>query len=350
MSPTAHTQLDGNSRQRLEAIIDRFGEVGVLVVGDLILDKYTIGKPTRISREAPIAVLEFTREYNVPGGGTNPACTMASLGGRACLAGVVGDDEPGRELVSDLQAHGVDTGGVVADPSRPTITKKRIVAQVTPTMLQQVARIDHLDRRPISGDVERDLIAAIERLVPGCDAVLLSNYKSGTLTRAVVERTREVASAGGKILAVDSQGDLTHFRGFGIVKCNQPEAEDALRRPLKSEDDFRKGLADLLDSLEARAVIVTRSAEGMSVMTRGGEYAHIPVTNTSEVFDVTGAGDTVIALVTLGAAAGADPSLHSGQALFDAARLANYGAGVVVRKWGNAVLRLGELRAALREG
>ncbi len=333
--------LDGSARQKLESIIARFDSVSVLVVGDLILDKYTIGKPTRISREAPIAVLEFAREYVLPGGGTNPACTIASLGGRASLAGVVGEDEAGRELLSALDSHRVITSAVVTDPSRPTITKKRIVAQVTPTMLQQVARIDHLDRRPISGDIERQLISAIERLIPDNDAVLLSNYKSGTLTPAVVDRTRVVATSLNKILAVDSQGDLGLFKGFGIVKCNQPEAEESLRRPLRGENDFQDGLSELVDTLDAQVVIVTRSADGMSVMTRGGEYCHIPVTNTSEVFDVTGAGDTVIALITLGAAVKSD--------LFDAARLANYGAGVVVRKWGNAVLRLEELRAAIRE-
>src|SRR6478672_5770056 len=146
---------NAEERTRLEGIIERFGGVSVLVVGDLVLDKYTVGRPVRISREAPIAVLEFAREYSVPGGGTNPACTVASLGGRACLAGVVGDDESGRELVAALNGYGVDTRGVMTDPSRPTVTKKRIVAQVTPTLLQQVARIDHLDRQPIGGDVEQ---------------------------------------------------------------------------------------------------------------------------------------------------------------------------------------------------
>jgi rfaE bifunctional protein kinase chain/domain len=146
----------------------------------------------------------------------------------------------------------------------------------------------------------------------------------------------------GKVLSVDSQGDLDLFHGYGIVKCNQPEAEEALRHTLASDDDFKSGMSELIDTLDAQAVIVTRSAEGMSVMTREGDYCHIAVSNTSEVFDVTGAGDTVIALVTLAVAAGAD--------LFDAARLANYGAGMVVRHWGNAVLRLDELRAAISQG
>src|SRR4051794_35618264 len=150
-STPTRERYTGDSHQSLEGIISQFGAASVLVVGDLILDKYTVGKPTRISREAPIAVLEFTREYNVPGGGTNPACTVAALGGRAYLAGVVGDDASGRELMDELAGFGVDTEAVVCDPSRPTITKKRVVAQVTPTMLQQVARIDHLDRTPISG-------------------------------------------------------------------------------------------------------------------------------------------------------------------------------------------------------
>ncbi len=323
----------------LEAAILRFRGVSVLVVGDLILDRYTIGRPVRISREAPIAVLEHQRDYVVPGGGTSPACTVASLGGRAYLAGVVGADEAGRELEAALHGHGVNTEGLVADPSRPTITKTRIVAQVTPSMLQQVARVDHIDRSPISGQVESSLLAAIEARLPQCDAVLLSNYKSGTLTPSIVERVRKLAVKHDKVSAVDSQGDLAMFRGFGIVKVNQAEAEETLRRPLHDERSFREGLAELLDTLDAQAVIVTRSAEGMSVMKRSGDYCHIPVSNSSEVFDVTGAGDTVIAVATLAVASGAD--------LFDAARLANYGAGVVVRKWGNAVLQPEELRAAI---
>jgi rfaE bifunctional protein kinase chain/domain len=331
---------DAQEQKRLEDIMARFSGVSVLVVGDLVLDKYTVGRPVRISREAPIAVLEFSREYAVPGGGSSPACTVVSLGGRSSLTGVVGVDDAAHELLMELAAYGVDTGGVVADPSRPTIAKKRIVAQVTPSMFQQVARVDHIDRQPVNGSVEAALIASIEERLPHCDAVLLSNYQSGTLTAAVIEQTRLLASKLGKVSTVDSQGDLDLFHGFDIVKCNQPEAEEALRRPLKSEADFERGLVQLLEELKARAVIVTRSAEGMSVATREGDYARIPVTNTSEVFDVTGAGDTVIALVTLGLAAGAG--------LFDAARLANYAAGVVVRKWGNAVLKPDELLAALR--
>lgn len=326
---------------RLEEVLWAFGGVRVLVVGDLILDRYTIGKPTRISREAPIAVLEHVRDYVVPGGGTSPACTVSSLGGHAHLAGVVGDDASGRELKAELALHGVHIGGVVTDLSRPTITKRRIVAQVTSSMLQQVARIDHIDRTPINGEVEAALIAAIEAQLPACHAVLVSNYQSGTLTPVVVERIREMAATEHKVLAVDSQGDLALFHGFGIVKCNQAEAEEALRRPLVTEADFVDGLSSLIESLGVGAVIVTRSAEGMSVMTNVGAYCHIPVTNTSEVFDVTGAGDTVIAIVTLGVAAGAG--------LFDAARLANYGAGVVVRKWGNAVLKPEELLEAIRD-
>jgi rfaE bifunctional protein kinase chain/domain len=329
------------ARRQLETAIERFDAVRVLVVGDLILDKYTVGKPTRLSREAPIPVLEYLGEYTVPGGGASPACTVASLGGIAHLTGVIGDDASGMELRVELVRYGVHTEGLVTDPSRPTVSKKRIVARVTSTMLQQVARVDHMDRSPISREIESDLIAAIERLLPQCDAILLSNYKSGTLTPGVVERAGTLAAQLGKLSTVDSQGDLQQFRGFGIVKCNQPEAEEALRRSLKTEEDFQAGMSELTANLDARAVIVTRSAEGMSVMLRDGSYCHIPVTNTSEVFDVTGAGDTVIALVTLAVAAGLD--------LFEAARLANYGAGIVVRKWGNAVLKPDELRAALRE-
>jgi rfaE bifunctional protein kinase chain/domain len=209
-------------------------------------------------------------------------------------------------------------------------------------MLQQIARVDHLDRTPIAGDVEKRLVAAIDQCLPHVDAVLLSNYRCGTLTAGVVGRTRDLALSLGKLITVDSQGALPLFKGCGIVKCNQAEAEEALRRPLATEDDFVEGLRELVESLDAQAVIVTRSAEGQSAMSSDGQYQHIPVTNSSEVFDVTGAGDTVIALVTLASAAGAD--------LFQAARIANYGAGVVVRKWGNAVLKIDELRAAISGG
>lgn len=324
----------------LQQLLSTFAGVRVLVVGDLILDKYTIGRPTRISREAPIAVLEHVRDYVMPGGGTSPACTISSLGGDAHIAGVVGADEAGRELRAELSAHRVRIDGVVIDPARPTITKRRIVAQVTSSMLQQVARIDHIDRTPINGPVEEALVAAIEAQLPAAQAVLVSNYKSGTLTPTIIERIRAMATAQGKVLAVDSQGDLALFHGFGIVKCNQAEAEEALRKPLRTEPDFIEGMSSLIEKLDIGAVIVTRSAEGMSVMTRSRDYCYIPVTNTSEVFDVTGAGDTVIALVTLAVAAGAG--------IFDAARLANYGAGVVVRRWGNAVLKPQELLEALQ--
>jgi D-glycero-beta-D-manno-heptose-7-phosphate kinase len=341
-SGPAQTRTDMNapSADDLDLIIDRFSGVRVLVVGDLILDEYTIGKPTRISREAPIAVLEWVRDYNVPGGGTSPACTVASLGGKAFLAGVVGDDGEAAELKEALGQHGVDIGAVITDRARPTIAKKRIVAQVTPSMLQQVARIDHIDRRAVDGEVADGLLDAVEKLIPTIDAVLLSNYKSGTLTDALVSRVRERALEHGKVLSVDSQGDLPLFNGFGLVKCNQSEAEGALRRALSTDEEFETGMRELIGELGVGAVIVTRSSDGMSVMTRDGEYCHIPVTNTSEVFDVTGAGDTVIAVVTMAVAAGAD--------IFAAARLANYAAGIVVRKWGNAVPQLPELRAAIR--
>ena len=344
MTDTIVNRLDGHapdSSEDLEEIISRFRGVSVLVVGDLVLDQYTVGRPTRISREAPIAVLEFSREYVLPGGGANPACTIASLGAQANLGGVIGEDEWGRQLLAALSKYGVRTQAVVNDASRPTICKRRVVAQVTPTMMQQVARIDHVDRSPIRGEVEQQLIEAIDAELPQCDAVLLSNYRSGTLTANLVGRACELAGELGKLVAVDLQGDLDLFRGCGIVKCNQPEAEEALRRPLQSDEDFESGMAELISRLDARAVIVTRGAQGMSVMSREGDYRHIPVTNTSEVNDVTGAGDTVIALVTLATAAGAN--------LFDAARLANYGAGVVVRRWGNAVLKQDELKAALHQ-
>jgi rfaE bifunctional protein kinase chain/domain len=311
----------------------------VLVVGDVFLDEYISGQATRLSREAPIPVLEFAGRRYLPGGAANPSNNIVALDGIAYQVGVIGNDEAGQTLLAKLREAGIGTEGVVTDPSRPTTTKTRIVAQGSLRFPQQLARIDRLDRRPMAGEVEKAIVAHLEALVPQVDAVLISDYRTGVASEAVVVATLELARQHRKLATVDSQGNLHKFSGFDLVKCNQREAETVLGRFLACEDDFQQAQQQLLAELGVQAILITRGPEGMSLLGHDQLYARIPAANVSEVFDITGAGDTVIAVTTLAMAAGLD--------LLSAAHLANYAAGLVVRKLGNATASPEELAWAI---
>jgi len=327
------------NKKRLLEVLPRFQGKRILVVGDLFLDEYLVGRPVRVSREAPVLVLEFERRFALPGGGTNPSRNLRSLGAEVLMVGVVGDDEAGVELKGLLEAAGIDIAGVVADASRPTITKTRILAHDSNIIRQQVVRIDRLSKKPLALSVIRKLVDHLEAAIGQVDAVLLSDYKGGVISPEVVEVCRQACRRHQKLLTVDSQGDLHRFKGFGLVKSNQAEAEATLGEPLESEGAFASACRRLLDELGAGVVVITRGANGMSLMEAGGRHIHIPVANRSEVFDVTGAGDTAIAVLTL--------SLAVGASAVTAAHLANYAAGLVVRKMGNATTTVEEMREAV---
>jgi len=327
------------NKEKLLQSLPKLAGRRILVVGDIFLDEYISGRATRLSREAPIPVLEFTGRRYLPGGAANPANNIVALGSQAQQVGVIGRDEAGRTLLAKLREAGIGTEGVVTDPSRPTTTKTRIIAQGSLRFPQQLARIDRLDRRPLDGGVERQVIARLAALAPQADAILVSDYRTGLVTPAVVEACLELAKEHHKLITVDSQGGLHKFKGFHLIKCNHHEAGAVLGRPLRSEEDFKGALERFLEELSARAILVTRGPEGMSLLGRGQPYAHIPAANVSEVFDVTGAGDTVIAVATLALAAGLD--------LLSAAHLANYAAGLVVRRLGNATATQEELAWAI---
>ena len=307
----------------------------VLVVGDLYLDEYIIGRPSRISREAPIAVLEFREQRNVPGGATAPACSVCAMGGQAFMLGVIGQDHSGEELHALLHERGVNTDGLIIDPARPTTTKTRIVAEAQHIFPQQVARVDRQDRTQISGQVEQQAVDYLRQLASQVDAVLFSDYKTGVVSPLLIQAGLEA----GKLVTVDSQGGLDKFKNCTLVKCNDSEARDYLRRDLRTDQDYEQALRDLWAELQSRMVVITRGGEGMSLLDQAGQIHHLPAFNRSEVFDVTGAGDTVISLLTLGLVAGAS--------LLEAAQLAQAAAGVVIRKQGNATIQRHELEKEL---
>jgi rfaE bifunctional protein kinase chain/domain len=311
----------------------------ILVVGDLILDEYWIGRATRLSREAPVPVLELERRTRVPGGAANPAANVVALEGEAGVVGVVGSDEQGEALLALLAQAGIGASGIIREAARPTTTKTRLLAESFLRFPQHLARLDHLDRTPIGGAVEDAICAAIAEGMRTADAVLVSDYKGGVVTERVIRTVLDAAREHGKIATVDSQGDLLKFRGFALVKCNRSEAEAQLGKPLLRDADFEHAGAQLLPDLAAGALVITRGPDGMTVIGQGQPAAHLPATNRSEVFDATGAGDTVIAVLTQALVAGLD--------LRTAAHLANTAAGLVVRRLGNATVTPAELVAAL---
>ena len=319
--------------------IPKLGGHQVLVVGDLFLDEYVLGQAARLSREAPIPVLEFVRRFYVPGGAANPAHNVCALGSRATVVGLIGRDGAGEQLLAELDRAGIDSSGVVEDAARPTTTKMRVMAEGSLRFPQQLARVDHVDRSPVSGATEAKLRERLESLLPQADAVLVSDYQTGVASPTLVQAVLSLARAGGKPCCVDAQGSFHKYAGFDLVKGNRQEIEAALGWSLRGDDDYSRAGEHLIRDLGVATVIITRGAEGLSAISRDGSSAHVPAVNRTEVFDVTGAGDTVIAVATL--------ALLAGAGIAAAARLANSAAGLVVRKLGNAVVSGDELATAI---
>jgi len=330
---------DKLDKSALLKAVARLSDSSVLVLGDLFLDEYIVGRATRLSREAPVPVLEFDRRFYVPGGAANPAHNISALGSSAYQIGVVGDDEPGHKLASLLKQVGISTDGLVVDPTRPTTTKTRVVAEGTLVFPQQVARIDLVERRPLDPGVVSQIVANLGSAGPQVGAVLLSDYKTGVLNEETIATALRVSREHKTLITVDSQGDLLKFKGFDVVKCNRREAEAIMGAELQNAADIEQAGRRILSDLGASSVIITRGSEGMSLISTDGGCLHIPAANRSEVFDVTGAGDTVIAVTTLALAAGLE--------ITESAYLANFAAGLVVRKLGNATPTVEELAWAI---
>lgn len=324
------------------ALLPKLAGKRVMVIGDLCLDEYIIGKARRLSREAPVPVLEFQRRFTVPGEAANPTMNIKALGGAAFMVGVVGDDEAGANLRTSLAELGIDTQGVIVDPSRPTTVKTRVLAEGSLLFPQQLVRVDREERRPLDDSMSEKLTTHLRSIASEADALLLSDYKGGVVADPVVESALQWARTNRKIATVDSQGNLFKFRGFMVVKCNREEAENVLGRELTDDESFGQASCELQEKLSSEAMLITRGSDGMSLADSGGVCLHIRATNRSEVFDVTGAGDTVIATLTLAMAAGAT--------IAQAAYLSNLAAGLVVRKLGNATTTVEELRNAILSG
>lgn len=321
----------------LLTLLERTSGHSVVVAGDVYLDHSIFGHPNRISREAPVMVLDEERREDRLGGGAAPALALRTLGCTVAFIGVVGADPEGERVRALLREAGIDTRGVVTDPTRPTTVKTRLVAEGFLRYPQQIVRLDRQSRTPVSPAVEAELGAALATAASA--ALLVSDYRSGVVTEGVVAGMRDRRARSGGLLTVDSQGELEKFHGFDLVKCNQSEAEAVLNHPLGDAPQRRRALSELRSRLACAALVVTRGGDGASLATPEG-YAEVPASNRSEIFDVTGAGDTVVAVMTA--------ALLAGATTLQAAHIAQAAAGVVVRKWGNAQATPAEIAAELR--
>lgn len=327
--------------EELLAYLPEFSQQKILVLGDMIADEFIVGQPERLSREAPVLILQHDDHSILPGGGTNAANNVAALGGQVHVAGVIGDDNVGQRLNDYLQQQSIKTEGLIIDKSRPTSVKTRILAGGGQTVKQQVVRIDKLEQDDIDQEIEDQLLAYIERIIPEMDAIILSDYGNGVFTPRIKEEVIRLANKFGKITAVDSRYELFTFKDITIATPNKEETEKALGMKLDSKEKVSEAGRRLLDEMNAEAMLVTLGGDGMTIFDREGLEEHVPASNFTEVFDVTGAGDTVIGTLALALASDAD--------LVSAMKLANYAAGIVVRKTGVATTNQEELSAVLSE-
>ena len=325
----------------LEKYIQRFSSVHVAVIGDFIADEFIHGATSRISREAPVLVLDFIRREVVPGGGGNAAMNAAALGGNVTAIGALGTGEAGEELRRTMGKHGIDTRLLFEDSGRVTPTKTRVMAGGRNTKRQQVIRVDHEMKLDLSETLESRLIREIERVADdGLDALLISDYGLGVITKGVKEAIRELSTD--LIVTVDSRYAGDSFPGVTAVTPNEEEMAGLLGY-WPDEERLDEAGASLLEKTGARAILLTRGDEGMSLFERDAPRVDIPVYGSDQVLDVTGAGDTVIATFTL--------SLAAGASMREAAELANRAAGLVVMKAGTTVVEPRELLATFeREG
>lgn len=376
----------------LEAIEKLSGQP-VLVLGDMIADIYLYGTIARISREAPVLVLEQSTEKIVAGGAANVINNGATLGGRIFAAGLVGDDNAAKGLSGILREKSVDVSGFIKDANRSTISKTRIVAGGRTTVSQQIVRVDKESKEPMGKAQEQQLEEYLKQVLPQVKGVVLSDYGSGTITDKLLGQIFAYCQEHNIPTIVDSRYDILRFKTVDYIKQNDAELSAAIGRDLATEEELVQGGCELLLKMSAKGALITRGEDGMSLFQiispheaadyvksqeasgsgEAGQFregltelvvkrqtgrlsvvqelisyqdrdilvSHIPVTDKSEVYDVSGAGDTCVATVILGLAAGLEPLL--------ACQLSNEASGIAVRKMGTSVVYAQELEARFRQ-
>ncbi len=332
----------GEHQARLLRLVDAFPRVTVTVLGDLVADEFVYGEIARVSREAPVLILKHRERTVVPGSGGNAVYNLAALDVQVLPVGVVGEDEPGRLLLDRFRQERIPVNRIQKLKDYGTVTKTRILAGMTHSSRQQVVRIDREPGEAPPAAALQRLVASASACARTSDALLISDYGYGAATPEILDAVRAGTSVNSIPITLDSRYRMLEYEGVTAATPNEPEVEAALRVAIGNDRErlHAAGRA-LLKRMKLAQLVITRGRDGMAVFTPGRAPVEIPIFGSDQVADVTGAGDTVIATFTAALAAGAGPE--------DAARLANYAAGLVVMKRGTATVSRQELRAAIEQ-
>ncbi len=328
------------NKEQLVSYIKKLAEPKVLVVGDLAIDEMIYGDAERISREAPVLILQHTHTKIILGGASNAAHNVATLnGGKVSVCGVCGDDYQSGQMFEAFRLAGINTKYLLKDSSRKTTTKTRISGSITTSITQQIVRVDRQTNEVISSETEERILNVLDEAIKEHDAVILSDYHIGALTENVIAKTIELCNKYNKVVVVDAQKDLHKYKNVTSMTPNLPDTQKSVGFFIETEDDLKRAGDKLLKETQAKSILITCGADGMFVTCPQGNYTKIPVFNKSEVFDVTGAGDTVTAVYSLALAAGADP--------VSAALIGNIAASIVVKQFGCATTTINQLLDAV---
>ena len=310
--------------------IDKLKEPRILVIGDFALDEMIYGNTERISREAPVLILEHYETKKILGAASNAANNVSAINcGKVSALGVYGDDYYGRELLRILEEKNIDTNLMVLDETRKTTTKTRISGSCNQSITQQIVRIDRQTKTQLNPEIEQKIIENIKKSIKNFDGVILSDYHLGCLTQNIITATIEEAKKYNIIVVADIQKDMEKYKGVYAITPNQPDSEKQAGFFIKDDKTLFMAGEKLLKELDLKKVLLTRGENGMALFEKDGEeviFKKVPAYNKKEVFDVTGAGDTVVAVFTLGLCSGLDGEV--------AMRLGNLAASIVIRYFG----------------
>lgn len=333
----ARANLHMLSKTKLRERIKQLSSGRVIVFGDLLIDEYVEGKPERISREAPVLILEHVDTELILGGAANTANNVAALGATCHAIGVCGRDDYAVKLTRMFESTGI-THGLVQDASRPTPVKTRILSK-SHSHLQQLLRMDRISHEEITSSIESLLIEKVKQAAGQYQAIVLSDYRGGIMTSAVIKACRQIAQEKNILLIVDAQDHFERFQDVTLITPNQTDTEKAVGFAINSNESLKEAGKKLMLITGSKALLITRGAEGMVLFEKGQEMVELPAFNVSEVFDVSGAGDTVAATMAL--------AIVTGASFVEAMALGNLAASIVVKKPGTAVTNQKEMLQAL---
>ena len=322
-------------KEKLLKIIEQFSNKKILVIGDVMLDKYIWGEVSRVSPEAPVQVVKVDKESYAPGGAANVASNVASLDGTTYMIGLVGDDSANKMLISELKSRQINTEGMVEDKKRPTIQKVRVIGKG-----QQLLRFDYEEKAYLEEDMEKKILDFVLKRIQNIDAIIISDYAKGIITKNLAEQLIKLANEKKKVIVIDPKPKHKDFyKNATLITPNNDEACEMLNVEEKDDNALINVGKKLLEDLNS-PLIITRGEKGMAIFEKNSEITNIP-TKAKEVYDIVGAGDTVVATLAL--------ALASNATLKEAATIANYAAGVTVGKVGTSTTTIEEIKKTLED-